>query len=133
MGERLHLEIVTRHRRVLEAEVDEVRLPGVMGELGILPGHTQLLTALAIGRVAYTSDGREYKLVVRDGFAEIQPDKVTVLAREARLLEEIDREQELSERDQANEELKTVDFDDFESVSGRLRSAEAALEVLGKA
>ena len=133
MGEQLHLEIVTRHRRVLQTEVDEVRLPGVMGELGILPGHTPLLTALAIGRVAYTSGGVEHQLVVKDGFAEVQPDRVTVLARDARLLDELDREHELSERQQANEALKTVDFDDFESVSGRLRSAEAALEVLGKA
>jgi len=133
MGEQLHLEIVTRHRRVLQTEVDEVRLPGGMGELGILPGHTPLLTALTIGRVAYTSGGVEHQLVVKDGFAEVQPDRVTVLARDARLLDELDREHELSERQQANEALKTVDFDDFESVSGRLRSAEAALEVLGKA
>lgn len=132
MGERLHLEIVTRHRRVMEVEVDEVRLPGVMGELGILPSHTPLLTALAIGIVAYTSDGREHKLVVKNGFAEVQPDRVTVLAREARLPEEIDRDHELKERDAANEALTTVDFDDFEEANARLRSAEAALEVLGR-
>ena len=130
MGERLHLEIVTRHRRVMEVEVDEVRLPGVMGELGILPGHTPLLTALAIGRVAYTSGGQEQQLVVKNGFAEVQPDRVTVLAREALLPDEIDKDHELKERDAANEALKSVDFDDFETVDGRLRSAEAALEVL---
>ncbi len=131
MGERLHLEIVTRHRRVMEVEVDEVRLPGVMGELGILPGHTPLLTALGIGRVAYTSGSQEHELVVKNGFAEVQPDRVTVLAREAMLPDEIDKDHELKERDAANEALKSVDFDDFEAVDGRLRSAEAALEVLG--
>lgn len=131
MGERLSLEIVTRHRRVMEVEVDEVRLPGMMGELGILPGHTPLLTALAIGRVAYTVDGQEHQLVVKNGFAEVQPDRVTVLAREAALPEEIDRDHEQKERDAANEVLKSVDFDEFEAVVGRLRSAEAALEVVG--
>ena len=131
MGGRLHLEIVTRQRRVMEVEVEEVRLPGVLGELGVLPGHTPLLTALATGRVTYTAEGREHQLVVKDGFAEVQPDGVTVLAREARLPEEIDRDYELEERDAANEALKSVDFDDFETVYGRLRSAEAALEVLG--
>ncbi|MEN8162736.1 MAG: ATP synthase F1 subunit epsilon [Acidobacteriota bacterium] len=133
MGERLHLEIVTRHRRVMEVEVDEVRLPGVMGELGILPGHTPLLTALAIGRVSYSADGQERQLVVKNGFAEVQPDRVTVLAREALLPDEIDRDHELKERDAASEALKSVDFEEFEAVDGRLRSAEAALEVLEKA
>ena len=130
MGERLNLEIVTRHRRVIEVEVDEVRLPGLMGELGILPGHTPLLTALAIGRVAYTVDGQEQKLVVKNGFAEVQPDRVTVLARDAVLPEEIDPAHEQREFEAASEALKTVDFDDFETIDGRLRSAEAALEVL---
>ncbi len=133
MDDQLHLEIVTRHRRLMDVEVDEVRLPGVMGELGILAGHTPLLTALAIGRVAYTADGQEHQLVVKNGFAEVQPDRVTILAREALLPDEIDRDHELKERDAANAVLKTVDFDDFEAVDGRLRSAEAALEVLGKA
>ncbi len=131
MGERLRLEIVSRHRRVMDVEVDEVRLPGVMGELGILPGHTPLLTALAIGRVVYTVDGREHQLVVKSGFAEVQPDRVTVLAREALLPDEVDRDHEQKERDAATDALKTVDFDEFEAVDGRLRSAEAALEVLG--
>ena len=131
MGERLRLEIVTRQRRVMEVEVDEVRLPGVMGELGVLPGHTPLLTALAIGTVSYTAEGREHKLVVKNGFAEIQPDRVTVLAKDARLPGEIDPEREKSERELAIEALKAVGFEEFDEVNGRLRSAEAALEVLG--
>ena len=99
--------------------MDEVRLPGVMGELGILPNHTPLLTALAIGRVAYTIDGQEFQLVVKNGFAEVQPDRVTVLAREALLADEINKDFELNERDAANEALKSVDFDDFENIDGR--------------
>lgn len=131
MADRLHLEIVTRHRRVMEAEVDEVRLPGVKGELGVLPGHTHLLTALATGVVTYTADSRENKLVVKDGFAEVQPDRVTVLVTDARLPDEIDGDHENKELEKAIEALKTVDSDDFELVNGQLRSAEASLEVLG--
>ncbi len=130
MSDRLHLEIVTRHRRVIEADVDEVRIPGVLGELGILPGHTPLLTALASGRVAYTADGTEHRVVVKHGFAEIQPDRVTILARDARLPEEIDRGQELQELEAAAEALKTVDAEHFEELDDRLRSSEAALSVL---
>ncbi len=131
MAARLHLEVVTRQRRVLEIEVDEVRVPGVLGELGVLPGHTPLLGALAVGKMVYTTGGIEHQLVVKDGFVEVQPDRVTVLARDARLPDEIDRNHELSEIKAASEELKTVDFEDFEQVNSRLRAAEAALEVLG--
>lgn len=130
MAARIHLEVVTRHRRVLEAEVDEVRLPGVMGELGVLPGHTPLLTALAVGRMAYTADGTESKLVVKHGFAEVQPDRVTVLAVDAVLPDEIDRTEARTALAQANEELKTVDAEHFEAVHARVRSAEAALDVV---
>lgn len=131
MAGHISLEIVTRQRRVVAADVDEVRLPGVLGELGVLPGHTPLLTSLAIGRVAYTEGGREHKVLVEAGFAEVQPDRVTVLAREARLPEEIDVAAEREVLAQAMAELKTVAAADFDEVNGRLRAAEAALEIAG--
>lgn len=131
MADRLHLEVVTRLRKVVEDEVDEVRLPGVLGELGVLPGHTPLLTALAIGPLAYTSGGKEQRMVVEQGFAEIQPDRVTVLAREATLPGEVDREAEEKRFKEATEQLKAADVDELEEVTNRQRSAEANLELLG--
>ena len=80
----LLLEVVTSSGPVIEVTVEEVRLPGVLGELGVLPGHTPLLTALGIGRLLYTAAGQERQMVIGKGFAEVLPDRVTVLARSAR-------------------------------------------------
>jgi len=130
MADRLHLEVVTRVRKVVEDEVDEVRLPGVLGELGVLPGHTPLLTALAIGRLAYTAGGKQHQMVVEQGFAEIQPDRVTVLAREATLPDEVDRDAEQMKYNEATEQLKNAGVDDLQEITNRQRAAEANLQLL---
>jgi F-type H+-transporting ATPase subunit epsilon len=129
MADQLQLEVVTRRRKVVDAAVTEVRLPGVLGELGVLPGHTPLLTALEVGRVAYTEGGKEHRLVVKHGFAEVQPDRVTVLAREAVLPQEIDREVQRQELSEATEALKGASAENLAEISHRLRSAEISLEI----
>lgn len=129
MAEQLQLEVVTRRRKVVDATVSEVRLPGVLGELGVLPGHTPLLTALDVGRVAYTEGGKEEHLVIKHGFAEVQPDRVTVLAREAVLPNEIDREAMRLELAEATEALKAATAENLAEISHRLRSAEISLEI----
>lgn len=131
MGARLHLEIVSRSRRLLSAEVEEVRIPGMLGELGVLYGHTPLLTALSAGRVAYTEDGSEGKLALRRGFAEVQPDRVTVLAREALLPEEVDVEAEKTRIAELGEKMKTAPAEELEELKEGLRFAEACLEIAG--
>ena len=90
MADRLELEIVTPQRRVLSENVDEVRLPGVLGEMGVLPGHTPLLTELGTGPLAFTLGGQERRFAIQGGFAEVLPDRVTVLATIAESPEEID-------------------------------------------
>ncbi len=129
MAEQLQLEVVTRRRKVVDAKVSEVRLPGVLGELGVLPGHTPLLTALDVGRVAYTESGKEEHLVIKHGFAEVQPDRVTVLAREAVLPNEIDREAMRVELAEATEALRAATAENLAEISHRLRSAEISLEI----
>ena len=80
MADTLRLEVVTPTRRVLEGRANEVRIPGVMGELGVLPGHTPLLTSLGTGELSWTDGAKRGRLVIQGGFAEVQPDSVTVLA-----------------------------------------------------
>jgi F0F1-type ATP synthase, epsilon subunit (mitochondrial delta subunit) len=63
----LHLDVVTQTRRLLSAEVDEVQLPGALGALGVLPGHTPLLTSLGIGELMYRTDHRESYLAIQWG------------------------------------------------------------------
>lgn len=85
----IHCDIVTQERTVYSADVDAVNLPGSEGRLGILPNHTPLLTTLGFGEVIVRKDGIEEFFAIGGGLAEVQPDKVTVLADSAEHVEEI--------------------------------------------
>lgn len=88
--EGLLLEVVTPDREVVHEQVAEVQLPGSTGYLGVLPGHTPLLTELAIGALSYKKGSEKRYVAVMGGFAEVLPDRVTVLADAADRAEEID-------------------------------------------
>ena len=96
----IELEIVTQERKVLTEEVDSVNLPGIMGRIGILPNHAPLLTVLDFGEVVIRKDGVESYYAIGGGIAEINPDKVIILADSADHAEEID-EQKAEEARQA--------------------------------
>ena len=114
----LTLEIVTPDRALVAEEVDEVQLPGTEGYLGILPGHTPLLTSLRVGQVWYRKGADIHYLSVAFGFAEVLPDRVRLLARIAERAEEIDVTRAEEHRRKAEEALQAaragqgdVDFD----------------------
>lgn len=86
----LTLEIVTPERSIAHGEIDEVRVPGAEGSFGVLPGHTPLLTPLAVGEIEYRRGGETSYVAVSFGFAEVLPDRVTVLAQIAEPSGEID-------------------------------------------
>src|SRR5258705_12609348 len=86
---KINLTVVTRERKIIGIDVDEVELPAFDGEIGVLPGHTPLLTTLKIGQMRYKSGGKEYRLVISWGFAEVLPDRVIVMAETARLPSEV--------------------------------------------
>ncbi len=129
MAGQLRLRVVTPSRQVLEAQVDEVRLPGVLGEIGVLPGHTPLLTSLATGPLTYFARGRGERLVIQGGFAEVQPEAVTVLARLAESAEEVDLESARDDARAAEAALKSATADELEEVATRLRLAQTRIEV----
>ncbi len=131
MPDRLRLEVVTPRRKLLEVDADEVRLPGVLGELGVLLGHTPLLTALGTGALSYLEGAAATRIVVQGGFAEVLPDHVTVLAALAETAAEIDAAAARQERAAAEEALKTASAEQLEEITARLRLAEARLEVAG--
>lgn len=84
MAERLILEVVTPEKAVVSEEVEMVVAPGTEGEFGVLKGHTTFLTSLKSGILRFkTASGAEKKYQVEGGFAEVLPDKVTVLAASA--------------------------------------------------
>ena len=86
----LTLEIVTPERSIAHGEVDEVVVPGSEGSFGVLPGHTPLLTALTVGEIEYRRGDERSFVAVSFGFAEVLPDRVTILAQIAEASGEID-------------------------------------------
>jgi F-type H+-transporting ATPase subunit epsilon len=92
LPEALQLVIVTPERQLLRERVIEVTLPGAEGYLGILPGHAPLMTELGIGELSFHSAAGSpvNVLLIARGFAEVLPDRVTVMAETAERAEEID-------------------------------------------
>ncbi len=86
----LTLEIVTPDRAIAHDQVDEVEIPGADGYFGVLPGHTPLLASLQVGELWYRKGGETFYLSIAFGFAEVLPDRVTILAQMAERADEID-------------------------------------------
>jgi len=116
MAENIRLEIVTPEKSVVSEDVGIVMAPGILGEFGVLTGHTPFLTPLKVGTIKFTdTGGKERCVFVSDGFAEALPDRVTILAESAERRSEInvDRAQEALERAQkriADDYEEEVDF-----------------------
>ena len=108
MSQNLTLEVVTPKQVILETEAEYVTIPGEMGELGILPSHIPLLTNLQSGVLSYKNSGTEKKVAVHFGYAEVCQDKITILASEAELAEQIDVEGAKSDQQKAEAELAEV-------------------------
>src|SRR2546423_981929 len=125
------LTVVTRERRIIDVVSDEVELPASDGEIGVLPGHTPLLTTLRVGTMRYRSEGEFHRIVISWGFAEILPDRVIVLAERGILPSEIDPSMAESERIEAEKELMYLSSHDpeFAIVEGRLEEAVAMINV----
>jgi len=123
MADILKLEMVTPYKRVLSEEVDEIIAPGALGELGILPGHTPLLTTLKVGELTYRKGGSAFHVAVNWGYVEVEEGKVTILAETAEPADEIDLARAKAALGRAEEALKTLDPEDKQ-----FRIMEAALE-----
>jgi F-type H+-transporting ATPase subunit epsilon len=104
----LALEIVTPERALVHEDVDEVQLPGTEGYLGILPGHTPLLTSLRVGQLWYRKGPEKFYLSVAFGFAEVLPDRVRLLAQIAERAEDIDVSQAQEHRRTAEAALQAA-------------------------
>lgn len=128
---KIHLNVVTRERKIIDAEVDEVILPASDGEIGVLPGHTPLLATLRIGQLRYRTGTKVERLVISWGFAEVLPDRVIVLAERGFLPTEIDRAIAEQERAAAEKEMAYLSSHDpeFARVEARLEESIAMISV----
>ena len=134
MAEKLHLELVTPYRRILSEQVDEVVAPGTVGEFGLLPGHTPMLTTLNIGELSYKQDGKSFHVAVNWGYVEVEEDTVTVLVETAEAADQIDLERAKAALGRAEEALKTLDSEDkqFKTMEAALERAVIRIQVSGK-
>jgi len=106
MADTIRLELVTPERMILSEDVEEVIAPGVEGDLGVLPEHTALLTALRVGELAYRTGKKiDYVAIVGGGFLEVNDNKVIILADDAELGQDINLDEAIARKLQAEQEL----------------------------
>jgi F-type H+-transporting ATPase subunit epsilon len=131
MAQQLELEVITPERRVLAESVNMVTVPGLGGELGILPGHTPLISQLQTGVLSYVQDGRTSQLHVSGGFVEVRDDHVAVLAEVAERPEEIDSARARLARDHVEKQLSswTGTEEDFENARAKLERSMVRLKL----
>ena len=128
---KINLTVVTRERKIIDTEVDEVVLPASDGEIGVLPGHTPLLTTLKIGQMQYRSGGVVHRMILSWGFAVGLPDRVIVLAERGVLASEIESAAAEAERIAAEKELQYLSSHDpnFNLAEARLEESIAMLDL----
>ena len=126
----LTLTVVTPEASLVAgATCQEVSLPAERGRIGILPGHTPLVTLLGVGTVEYREGGRRHVLAVRDGFAEVAGDAVRILADQASLPEDVDAAAAAREKEAAEaRRLQVVGDEQLAAVNADVAFAEAQLE-----
>ena len=130
----LTLEIVTPERLLVREPVDEVEIPGAEGYFGVLPGHTPLLATLDVGVLWYRKGQEKSYLALAFGFAEVMPDRVTILAQIAERADEIDVTRAQSAKTRAEQRLgRSVPDMDFERARVALLKALARTQASAKA
>ncbi|MEK6323299.1 MAG: F0F1 ATP synthase subunit epsilon [Acidobacteriota bacterium] len=136
MPERIHLEVVTPERKVFEADVERVEVPGLDGELGILPGHAELVSLLKpAGLLTYHVGNETGEMAISDGFVEVSADRVTVLANKATRPEDIDLTRALMTKERAEQQMQRAMADpdaDISRAAVELERASVELQIAEK-
>lgn len=127
----MQLEIITAERQVFADQVDSVVAPGIDGQLGILPRHAPLMTALQPGEVMIRKDGEPSYLAVTGGFMEVLANKVTILAAACEYSQEINEERAQTAMTRAQERLQTHATDlELERAAAAVRRAQVRLNIV---
>jgi F-type H+-transporting ATPase subunit epsilon len=130
----LQLEIVTPDHALVREQVDEVQIPGADGYFGVLPGHTPLLATLQVGVLWYRKGAEKFYMALAFGFAEVLPDRVTILAQVAERAEDIDVTRAQTDRSAAEQQLtRPASEADFERARIALMKSLVRLQVSTRA
>ena len=133
MSDSFQLEIVTPEKLVVRDSAEEVQIPGRDGYIGVLPGHAPLITELGAGEISYRSGGQLHCFSMAWGFAEVLPDKVTVLAETVERADEIDVPRAQQSLTKAEESMRAAQTEeDCSAAQGRIQRAQARLQVAEK-
>lgn len=116
MAQKLTLELVTPVKQVLSETVDEVTAPGTMGQFGVLPGHTPMLTTLEVGELCYRKGDQTYYVAVNWGYVEIEDDRVIILVETAEAEDEIDLERAKAALGRAEKALAEMSAEEKEHI-----------------
>jgi F-type H+-transporting ATPase subunit epsilon len=131
---KLQLQIVSADRSLVNETVDEVEIPAADGYFGVLPGHTPLLAVLGAGELWYRQGQEKHYVAIAFGFAEVQAERVTILAQIAERAEEIDLARAEAAKKRAEERLAAAHVDmDFERARIALLKALIRLQVASRA
>lgn len=112
MAEKVHFELVSPEKLLLSVDVDMVVVPGVEGDFGVLINHAPVVTSLRTGILEVHNESEIKRLLVRGGFAEVNPQGLTILAEEATPLDEVNREQLEAALKDAEEDVADAKDDD---------------------
>ena len=133
MDQTFRLRIVTPYREVVMEDVGEAQVPGREGYLGILPGHSPLISELKVGEITYRRGRESGHLAVSGGFVEVLPDQVTILAETAEKAGEIDVARAQAAKDRAEKRLQGLESDlDLSRATISLERALIRLQVAAK-
>src|SRR5580658_9209428 len=134
LPEAIELQVVTPERHVMSENVQALEMPGKDGYLGILPGHAPLITLLGIGTLTYHQGGQTGYLSVINGFAEVLPDRVIVLAEISERAEEIDVARSRAKMEEAQAQLSKAGSGDvdWQVAATNLARALARLQAASK-
>ena len=132
MAMTMHLDVVSAEESLFSGEVQEVLAPGTMGDLGIMPRHSQLITTLKAGELQYKTDDGMASLFVAGGIMEVQPSIVTILSDTAVRAEDLDEQAAKDAMKRAEDALQGKDPEDmdYDAVKAELDAAKAQIEMI---
>lgn len=132
MASTIQLEVVTAEQKLFSGSVEKVIAPGSMGDLGIYPKHTQLISKLRAGELKYTTPEGTSSLFVSGGVLEVQPTLITVLADTGMRAEDLDAQAAQDAMKRAHDALQGKDPADldYEAIQAELEAAKAQMEML---
>ena len=132
MAMTMQLDVVSAEESLFSGAVQELIAPGSMGDLGIMPRHSQLITTLKAGELKYKTDDGEVSLFVAGGIMEVQPLIVTILADTAVRSEDLDEQTAKDAQKRAEDALEGKDPEDmdYEAIKAELDAAKAQIEMI---